>query len=354
MTEVFTYSGMPARVVFGRGTLKNLSDEVVRLGGERVLVLSTSQQQGQAETVREQLGGRSVGVFAGAAMHTPVEVTEAAMDVVKSRNVDCTVAIGGGSTTGLGKAIALRTDLPQIAVPTTYAGSEMTPILGQTEAGEKTTLRSDSVLPETVIYDVDLTLSLPVMLSCTSGINAVAHAVEALYAKDGNPITAMMAEEGIRALASALARIVAAPEDVDARTDALYGAWLCGTCLGSVGMALHHKLCHTLGGTFDLPHSETHTIVLPHAVAYNSTNANPAMAAITRALGGAPAAQGLFDLAQELGVPLALKDLGMPEDGIDRATDLALKNPYWNPRPIEHGAIRDLISNAWAGRRPAN
>ena len=195
------------------------------------------------------------------------------------------MAIGGGSTTGLGKAIALRTDLPQIVLPTSYAGSEMTPVVGQTSGGIKTTQSSPKILPEIVIYDVDLTMTMPPKLSATSGINAIAHAVEALYARDRNPVISLMAQEGIRTLAQALPKICAQPDDRAARTDALYGAWLSGICLGAVGMALHHKLCHTLGGSFNLPHAETHTVILPHALAYNAPAAPDAMARIATALG---------------------------------------------------------------------
>jgi maleylacetate reductase len=228
----------------------------------------------------------------------------------------------------------------------------MTPILGETRNGLKTTQCGPKILPETVIYDVDLTLSLPTSLSATSGMNAIAHAVEALYATDRNPIISLMAEEGIAALARSLPSIMSAPRDGDARSDALYGAWLCGTCLGAVGMALHHKLCHTLGGTFDLPHAETHTVVLPHAMAYNAASAPEAMARTARALDAADAAQGIYDLAGRLGAPRALRDLGMPESGIGRAAEIAAQSPYPNPRPIEPGAIRDLIARAWAGDPP--
>ena len=182
------------------------------------------------------------------------------MAVVARERVDGLVAVGGGSTIGLAKAIALRTGLPQVAIPTTYAGSEMTDILGETEGGAKTTRRSEAVRPEAVIYDVELTRSLPPGLSATSGLNAIAHAAEALYARDGNPVIALMAEEGVRALAAALPAIVADPGDMAARGDALYGAWLCGLCLGAASMALHHKLAHVLGGSFDLPHAETHAV----------------------------------------------------------------------------------------------
>ena len=195
-------------------------------------------------------------------------------------------------------------------------------------------------------------MTLPVALSGTSGLNAIAHAVEALYAQDRNPVISLMAEDGIRALTKALPQIVRAPHDREARAEALYGAWLCGSYLGSVGMALHHKLCHTLGGSFDLPHAETHTVVLPHAVAYNASAAPEAMAALARALGVADAATGLYDLAGAIGAKRALRDLGMPQSGIDRAADLAMANPYWNPRPLEWTAIRELIARAWAGERP--
>jgi maleylacetate reductase len=348
----FVYTGLACRVVFGSGTVARLGEEIDRLGLRQVLVLATPQQRASAEATAAELAGRAAGVFAEAAMHTPVEVTERALGVALDLSVDGLVAIGGGSTTGLAKAIALRTDLPQIIVPTTYAGSEMTPILGETKDGVKTTQRSPKVLPETVIYDVDLTLSLPPSLSGTSGINAIAHAVEALYAEDRNPVISLMAEEAIRALAHALPTIADHPGDREARAQALYGAWLAGACLGSVGMALHHKLCHTLGGSFDLPHAETHTIVLPHAVAYNAPAAAEAVERIARAMGVHDAAAGLYDLAGRVGARRALRDIGMPLEGVDRATEIALKNPYWNPRPLEKAAIHALIAAAWAGDRP--
>jgi alcohol dehydrogenase class IV len=340
------------RVRFGSGTIGLLGEELERLGCRRALVLATPQQAAQARQVAGLIGAAAAGVFSEAAMHTPVVVTERALAVARDCGADVTIAIGGGSTTGLGKAIALRTDLPQIVVPTTYAGSEMTPILGETADGRKTTQRSLKVLPEVVIYDVDLTLGLPVGLSATSGMNAIAHAVEALYAKDRNPVISLMAEEGIRAFARALPRIVAATEDAEARGDALYGAWLCGMCLGSQGMSLHHKLCHVIGGSFDLPHAETHTVILPHAVAYN-TPAEPAvMARIAAALGAERAAQGLFDLAGRIGASRALRDIGMPHEAIAQAAAEATQSPYWNPRPIAFAPILALIERAWSGSPP--
>lgn len=350
--ETFIHQGLPTRVIFGAGTLARLGDEVKRLGLSRVLVLSTPQQADSASAVAADLGDLAAGTFTGATMHAPVSVTESALATVRELRADGLVAIGGGSTTGLGKAIAVRTELQQIVIPTTYAGSEMTDILGETEDGAKTTRRSPSIQPEVVIYDVDLTVGLPPGLSATSGLNAIAHAVEALYAVDGSPIVSLYAESAIAALARALPAIMADPQDRKARGEALYGAWLCGTCLGMVSMALHHKLCHTLGGTFDLPHAETHSIVLPHATAYNAPATPEAMTRIARALNSDNAARGLEDLARRLGVPRSLRDLGMPESGIDRAADLAVANPYKNPRPIEREAIRALIARAWGGEAP--
>ena len=215
-----------------------------------------------------------------------------------------------------------------------------------------TVCSSPKILPEIVLYDVDLTMTMPPKLSATSGINAIAHAVEALYARDRNPVISLMAQEGIRTLAQALPIIFARPNDKTARTDALYGAWLSGICLGAVGMALHHKLCHTLGGSFNLPHAETHTVILPHALAYNAPAAPEAMTRIATALGAPDAARGLHDLARKLAAPASLREIGMPESGIDQAADLAVKNPYWNPRPIEREAIRELIARAWRGDAP--
>jgi alcohol dehydrogenase class IV len=340
------------RVVFGSGTMAAVAEEAARLGIHRALVITTPGQKAQGERLLAMLDGAGA-VFPGARMHTPVAVTEAAMAVVASERIDGTVAIGGGSTTGLGKAIALRTDLPQIVLPTTYAGSEMTNLLGETAEGDKRTLRDPRIRPETVIYDVDLTLTLPAPLSVTSGLNAMAHAVEGLYARDGSPVLSLMAEEGIRALGAALVAISRNPRDADARSDALYGAWLCGAVLGATSVALHHKLCHVLGGAFDLPHAETHAVILPHAVAYNAPAVPQAIARVARALGVPAAAPGLYDMAQSAGAPTALRDIGMPQDGLDRAADLALADPYWNPRPVERSAVRALLDDAWHGRRPA-
>jgi alcohol dehydrogenase class IV len=285
-------------------------------------------------------------------MHTPVAVTEAAMAEVSRLGADCTVAIGGGSATGLGKAIALRTDLPQVVIPTTYAGSEMTPVIGETTADGKTTRRTLAVLPETVLYDVELTLTLPAAASAASGVNAMAHAVEALYAANANPVTSLLAAESVRLLARALPVIVADPGDAAARADALRGSWLAGMCLATVGMALHHKLCHVLGGAFGLPHAETHAAVLPHAVAYNASAAPEAMSVLADALGQPDPAAGLYRMLGDLGLEPSLAALGMPRAGIAQVAEAAVQQPYPNPAALDRDRIRGLLTAAWAGDFP--
>ena len=286
-------------------------------------------------------------------MHVPIETAREARALARELGADCAVAIGGGSTTGLGKAIALDSGLPILAIPTTYAGSEVTPVYGLTEGGLKRTGRDPRVLPKTVIYDPELTLTLPIGLTVTSGMNAIAHAAEGLYARDGNPIMDLIAEEGIRAVADALPQLRRDPQDLAARSLALYGAWLCGTVLGNVGMALHHKLCHTLGGSFNLPHAEVHTVVLPHAIAYNAPAIPDALVRIGRALHSEHPAAALYDLARTNGAPYALRTLGMKESDLDRAADIAVANPYWNPQAIERAGVRALLQRAWEGERPA-
>ncbi|KAJ7623765.1 iron-containing alcohol dehydrogenase [Roridomyces roridus] len=355
--QPFVYNALPARVIFGHGTISQVSTEIHNLGCSKALILTSPGQIKAGQTLQASLGPElAVGLFSKAILHTPVDVTEEAVQLAQTLAADCVVALGGGSTIGLGKAIALRTDLPQIVIPTTYAGSEATAVLGQTQDGIKTTQKSMKVLPEVIIYDVDLTLGLSLRTTITSGINAIAHAVEALYAAEANPITDLLAEQGIERLARALPILSKDPQNKDARSDALYGAWACSVCAGTVGFALHHKLCHAIGGTFNLSHADTHTVLLPHTVAYNAPFTNPAMVKVVRNLGipeGVSAARGIYDLAKNNGAPYALKDIGMKEEDLERAVDVALKNPYPNPAPLEREKMLALLRDAYEGRRPA-
>ncbi len=306
----FVYDQPATRVIFGVGALDRLQEEVKRLGARRAIVLSTPEQRAVAEEAMRRLGDMAAGLFTEAVMHVPIETARAARDMARELGADCYVAVGGGSTTGLGKAIALETGMPILAVPTTYAGSEMTPIYGITEGGLKKTGRDRRVLPRTVLYDPTLTVSLPAHISGPSGMNAIAHCVEGLYAEDANPIMTLLAAEGIRALTRSLPIVVREPGNLEARSDALYGAWLAGSVLGAVGMAIHHKLCHVLGGTFNLPHADTHTIVLPHTVAFNREAAPEAMRIAAEALGAKDAAK------------------------------------------VEYAGVRELLENAYRGTRP--
>ncbi|HEY2562034.1 MAG TPA: maleylacetate reductase [Caldimonas sp.] len=359
----FVFETRLPRVVFGAGALRHLPRELASLGVERALVLSTPGQRALAERAAALLGARCAGVFAEAAMHVPVEVARAAADEARRLGADGAVAIGGGSTTGLGKALALDPGLPMVAVPTTYAGSEVTSGYGLTEAGLKKTARDPRVLPRTVVYDPELSLGLPFATSVVSMLNAIAHAAEALYAPDGNPVMDAFAEEGIRTGAAALPRLERDSRDVEARGDALLAAWLCGTVLGNTTIGLHHKLCHTLGGSFDLPHAEVHAVVLPHALAYNAAAVPAAMAKIARALAAAAATdaasadagsapRAVFDLGRRHGAPTSLAAIGMRAEHLDRAAELAMQNQYPNPRPLERDAIRALLQRAFDGVRP--
>ena len=339
-------------VAFGAGLRHRVKEHASAAGCERIMILTTPQQSDLGLELAEALGGMAAGIFCKAAMHTPIDVTEEALEHLREAGADSVLAAGGGSTIGLGKALALRADVTQIALPTTYAGSECTPILGQTENGVKTTMSDPKLRPDIVLYDPELVATLPIGMTVTSALNAMAHAVEGLYAKDRTDATSDLAVEGLSAFQRALPDVIANPADLDARATTQQGAWACGTVLGQVGMALHHKLCHTLGGSLNLPHAETHVIILPHATAYNQPAASSELEPVARMFGRADAALGLWDFSKSLGAPMALKDLGVEVADLDRIADLATKNPYWNPREITKEGIRALLGRAWEGAAP--
>ncbi|HXW61096.1 MAG TPA: maleylacetate reductase [Candidatus Acidoferrales bacterium] len=352
----FLFHSSSSRVIFGMGSLTKAPEEINRLRAKRVLILTTPGRKKLGEDMATELGAKAVGVFDRAVMHVPAEIAERARGEAARLGADLCVAIGGGSAIGLAKAIAAGASLPILAIPTTYSGSEMTSTWGLTEHGIKKTLRDARVQPQTVIYDPALTLSLPAKLSATSGMNAMAHCVEALYAQDANPITSLLAEEGIRSLTKGLPAVVRDPLDRDARSLTLYGAWLGGMSLGATTTALHHKLCHILGGAFDLPHSETHAVLLPHVTAYNARGAPRAMARIAQALApegvAKSAAQLLHDLEASMKTPLSLRSLGMNQDGVDHAAALVMEKPFYNPSALTKEGIRVLLEDAFEGRPP--
>jgi maleylacetate reductase len=343
MKVPFVYDALPMRVVFGVGSIHQLVSEAEYVGVRRILVLCTPGHQQLGEQAAAILGSRAVGVFAGARMHVPSETAEAARRAAEDAAADGCVTIGGGSAIGLGKAVALTHGLPLIAVPTTYAGSEMTPIWGVTDSARKRTGRDRNVLPRSVIYDPHLTLGLSAAVSATSGFNALAHAVEALYAADRSPITSLLAEEGVRSLASALPSVVDDGSDLEARTVALRGAWLCGSCLGSTTMGLHHKLCHVFGGAFDLPHAGVHAVLLSYVAAYMLAREKEAAASLRRALGAEPVG-ALIALAQRVGVPRTLHQLGVRETDLDTVIAQAA-----GTSGITAGELRELLLGALHG-----
>lgn len=347
----FTFPGLTNRVIFGNGALDQTGTELDRLGGATALILCTPRQRPQAEALAAQIGPRAAGIFAGAVMHTPVEVTEAALRAFRATGAGLIVSMGGGSTIGLGKAIALRTDADQLVIPTTYAGSELTDILGETENGQKTTRRDPRIRPEAVIYDPDLTLDLPLSVTVPSALNALAHVVESLYAPDRNPISDMLCRRALPALHAGLPVLVNDPRNREARAQVLYGAWLASGAFGGVSLALHHKLCHVLGGSFGLPHAETHAILIPHTAGFNGRAVPDLLAPVTDTFGGT-AGTGLWDFAKGIGAPMALRDLGLDRADLDRAATIATQNPYANPRPFDHADISALLDAAWAGSRP--
>ncbi len=347
----FVQDGLPVRVVFGAGRRGQLGEEVERLGIGRALLITTPSKRPMAEALAAQLGARAAGVSDRVVMHVPIETARAGRAEALRLGADGCIALGGGSAIGLAKAIALEQEMPIIALPTTYAGSEMTAIQGLTEGGVKRVLRDPRMLPRTVIYDPELTVTMPPQVAGPSGMNAMAHCVEAFYAEGATPLLSLAAEEGIRALAHGLPALIDQPTSLAASAQTLYGAWLAGTALGA-GTALHHKLCHTLGGSFDLPHAPTHAVMLAYAASYNRAAAPEAMARIARALGVSDAPSGLFDLARRIGAPASLAQIGLRHADLDRAAELAAAAPYPNPRPVTREAIRALLEDAFHGRRP--
>lgn len=337
------------KVIFGPGTAQGLSQIVAGLGGSRPAILCTPGRSSDAEAIAASLSGKPI-VIADAVMHTPVAVSEKAAEFARSNGADLLVSIGGGSAIGLGKALVKRLGLTHVALPTTYAGSEITPILGESEKGDKLTSRDDSLRPAVVVYDPDLIAGLPPLVAAASGINALAHSAEALTTSD-DPDIVLAARRSIAIFADALPRIVADPSNAAARTDALYAAWLAAFCLAEAPMALHHKLCHALGGAFETPHAQTHAALLPHTIGYNLPACPDAAAAMQAILGDDPAG-ALFDLVAGLGLPTKLSQLGLPEDGIELVARRACANPYANPRPFNEEAITELLRNAWLGLRP--
>ncbi len=335
-----------ARVLFGAGAVAHLPNELDALSIRRALVVTTPGRARALPTVRAVLGDRAAGVCDLAVRHVPIERVRAAVADVDRIGPEAYVAVGGGSAIGLAKAIALERPRPIVAVPTTYSGSEMTSIWGITEDDAKRTGRNALVAPRLVIYDPVLTVSLPVAASAASGMNAVAHAAEAMYAAHAGPVALAAAESALRLLGRALPLVAVRPSDLDARGQAMRGAHAAGVSLELAAMGLHHKICHVLGGTFDLPHAETHAAVLPHVIAFNALAAPEAIARAAAALGVENAARGLHALNERLGLTSSLGALGLRREDVPKAARLVAATPYANPRTATEEDIRELLNEA--------
>lgn len=340
------------RVIFARGSISRVAEELRAISSQRTLLIANQSHKPQAQALAEQLGERCVDIYDNVVQHVPVEVAMAASTRARALNADSCIALGGGSAIGLAKAVALETGLPFIAIPTTYSGSEMTAVWGLTADGLKRTGRDPRVQARSVIYDAELFTTLPASIAGPSGVNAMAHAVEGLYAENANPIISTLAQESVRAIAAGLPGVCERPDDLDAQENVLYGACLAGIVLNSVGMSLHHKLCHTLGGTFNLPHAETHAVILPYAAAFNLVAAPDANARLQAALGAEDVGRALHAFARSVGAPPSLQALGVKAEDLDRAAELATRTPYPNPRPLTRESIRELLEQAYQGTVP--
>lgn len=354
--QPFIYEGQPGRALFGAGAVAQLKDEIAALGCARALFCCTPGRVAAVEKIVATVEPLGAGICAAALPFTPIEAAEAGRRAAREREADCLVSYGGGNAVGLAKAIALELDLPIVAIATTFSGSETTALQGIIRDGQRVQNASPRMQARTLIYDPALTLDVPLHVLIPSGGNSMAHAVGALLAENANPLSRLYAEEGLRVMAGALRRMAADPADLDARGEALYGAWLNASTLRlGGGVNIQHKICHVLGGGLGLPHATVHTVILPHATAYNRADAPAAMDAIARALGGeagdAPGA--LFDLLEAIGAPTALRDIGLERDRLDAVAGQVSTDAYYsNPRPIERTAVRALLEDAWHGRRP--
>jgi len=358
----FVYNALPGRVVFAIGAAGQIASELELLGARHALVITSGSNRAHAETVAGSLADRSAGIYEDAKAHVPIEQAEAAREAARELKADALISIGGGSPIGLAKAIAHELKIPMIAVPTTYSGSEMTSLVGITRDGVKRTVASPAILPKTVIYDPALTYAVPAAATAATGMNAIAHCVEATYVSSANPVSTLLAETGLRALAKGLPAAVRDGSNVQARSDALYGAYLAGAALGATGIAIHHKVCHVLGGTFGIGHGDANAIMLPQAVHFNAAAARGPIAGVARALGAsdsasedkaaAAAAPFLFDFVADMGAPTSLESVGLPHDALDEAARISIELINDNPRPVDYEGVRALLEDAWTGQRP--
>jgi len=345
----FTHESLPQRVTFATGEAPAaVVAEMAALGGTKAMLIASERAKDLADPIAAEIpvALRHKEVV----MHVPTEVARRARDAARETGVDVLVSVGGGSTTGLAKAVALTSGLPIIAVPTTYAGSEATNVWGLTDGEKKTTGTDQLVLPRSIVYDATLLITLPGDMTVASGLNALAHCVDAMWGPRVDPIDQVLAGEGIRGLAEGLPQVAADSTSIPGIEQTLYGAYLAAVAFASAGSGMHHKICHVLGGMFNLPHAQTHAVVLPYVLAFNVDNAPQAERRIAASFDADTAVEGLALLRAALDAPEALKDYGMPEDGIAKALGPIMSAiPDSNPTPVTEENLRSLLRNAWAG-----
>ncbi|MER5348484.1 maleylacetate reductase [Streptomyces mirabilis] len=346
--ERVNYEGLPGTVVFGPGAVAELPDLLTGLKAERVTIIDGLPHRDLADRLAQSLGNRHALTIRVERQHVPADLAKSSNAVAVDAGTDWLVSLGGGSSLGVAKAIAHESGLSIAAIPTTYAGSEMTPIWGITSDGAKAVGRDLRVLPRLVVYDPELTVSLSPTASGASGMNAVAHCVEAYWTEQRNPVTDAVSSEALTLLATGLPRVAAAPADISARSDVLKGAWLAGAALAVAGTAIHHKICHVLGGSFDLPHAEVHASVLPWVVDHFRDQVPWALRRIAKALGTVDAVDGLQDLARKACAVTGLADLGLGEKDADRAADLVAAGRPSVPAPVSRDEIRTILARAMA------
>jgi len=380
--QEFRYTGFAQEIIFGAGTLAQLGQAIDRFGWRRVMLCSAQSQRrnGHITSVEQALGERLAVVYEHVQPHVQDFQVEEALALARERQVDAILGLGGGSPIGMAKTVSFALEkrgekqasspiaqpfVPVIAIPTTYAGSELTPVYGITEhvdgQARKVTVSDVRIVPKLIIYDPLLTLDLPPELTASTGINALAHCIEALYSITRNPPSTAVALSGVRAITSSLPRCYESGDDLEARTEMLNGALLAGMALAHVSMALHHGLCHVLGGSAGVPHGIANSIILPHAMRFNLDATATLLAPAAEAMGIATtgrsaeeavqeAIQAIYTLIGDMHLPQRLRDVGVPESDLPHLAQLALSNRSVqnNPRPVSNAVqLEAILRAAW-------
>jgi alcohol dehydrogenase class IV len=377
----FRYTSTAQEIIFGAGSLAKLGDAVAVYGWKRLMLCTSPslRKNGTVARIESALGERLVAVFEDVSPHVQMAQVTQALKLADQCAIDAVIGLGGGSPIGMAKAVSMNLEakragievaqarypaeppaIPGIAIPTTYAGSEMTPTYGITQemndgSTRKVTTRDDKVTPKLVIYDPELTLDVPPSVTASSGINALAHCIEALYSIRRNPLSTAAALLGIRYISQSLLRCSQQGDDLEARTQMMIGANLGGQCLATVTMGVHHGTCHVLGGTANVPHGIANSIILPHAIRFNLDTVASLIAQAGEAMGivrdgksdgqvGEALAQAVYTLVGQMGLPQRLRDAGVPEELLPKLAENMLKSKAVNENPKPVTSVEQAMS----------